>query len=77
MYWTSQPRQEQIGIMSTGDPVVGMYGLPVGVGVTKHEFECPSSCSSYLDGEVTVLREYLHVSDIMVLNFWKRLDKKE
>jgi len=62
MYWTTQPREQQVGIMSVGDPQVGLFGQTVGTGITKHEFECPSSCSSLVNQEVTVLREYLHVS---------------
>ena len=62
-YWTSQPRAEEVGILSVGDPVVNLYGESVGDGLSLHEFECPGSCSSAAqDGqEVTVLREYLHM----------------
>jgi hypothetical protein len=62
IFWTSEPREQQIGIMNVGDPMVSLYMQPVGQGITKHEFECPSSCSSTFGQEVTVLREYLHVS---------------
>lgn len=41
---------------------MSLYGEPVGDGLTVHEFDCPSSCSSSaLDEPVTVLREYLHM----------------
>jgi hypothetical protein len=61
LYWTSQSRDEQIGILSLGDPMVNLYGTPVGDGLALHEFECPGSCSSLVDQPVTVLREYLHM----------------
>jgi hypothetical protein len=62
IFWTSEPREQQIGIMNVGDPMVSLYMQPIGQGITKHEFECPSTCSSTFGQEVTVLREYLHVS---------------
>jgi Copper type II ascorbate-dependent monooxygenase, C-terminal domain len=64
MYWTSEERQEKVGIMSLGDPNIGLFGQIVGAGLTKHEFDCPSSCSSTVNQEVTVLREYLHMHEI-------------
>ena len=63
MYWTSQPREHQVGIMSVGDPNIGLFGQPVGDGLSKHEFVCPSSCSETVGQEVTVLREYLHLHE--------------
>jgi hypothetical protein len=61
IYWTSQPREYQIGVLELGDPFVGLYGEPVGDGQSYHAFECPGSCSSIMGREVTVLREYLHM----------------
>eukprot|EP00529_Nitzschia_sp_RCC80_P011609 CAMPEP_0113520084 /NCGR_PEP_ID=MMETSP0014_2-20120614/43882_1 /TAXON_ID=2857 /ORGANISM="Nitzschia sp." /LENGTH=621 /DNA_ID=CAMNT_0000417881 /DNA_START=159 /DNA_END=2024 /DNA_ORIENTATION=+ /assembly_acc=CAM_ASM_000159 len=63
MYWTTQPREYQVGIMSVGDPNIGLFGQPVGDGLSKHEFICPSSCSETVGQEVTVLREYLHLHE--------------
>jgi hypothetical protein len=64
VYWTSQPRDQQVGILSVGDPIVGMYGQAVGNGFTMHSFDCPSSCSTVAGQNVTVLREYLHMHEI-------------
>jgi hypothetical protein len=64
MYWTSEVREQQVGIMSVGDPNIGAFGQPVGAGLTKHEFDCPAACSSFVNQEVTVLREYLHMHQI-------------
>jgi hypothetical protein len=61
IYWTSELRDEQVGILSTGDPNVGLYGQAVGNGQSLHSFECPGSCSTLIGKEVTVLREYLHM----------------
>jgi Copper type II ascorbate-dependent monooxygenase, C-terminal domain len=63
MYWTSSAREHQVGIMTTGDPQIGLFGEPVGNGLSKHEFLCPSSCSETVNQEVTVLREYLHLHE--------------
>jgi hypothetical protein len=61
LYWTSQPRDEQVGVLSVGDPIVSLVGQPVGDGYTLHQFDCPGSCSSLVNTPVTVLREYLHM----------------
>jgi Copper type II ascorbate-dependent monooxygenase, N-terminal domain/DOMON domain/Copper type II ascorbate-dependent monooxygenase, C-terminal domain len=61
MYWTAEAREEQVGILSVGDPGIGLFGELVGTGVVKHEFDCPSSCSSAVNQTVTVVREYLHM----------------
>ncbi|KAL3908590.1 MAG: hypothetical protein SGILL_008427 [Bacillariaceae sp.] len=63
-YWTSEEREEEIGIMNIGDPLIGVFGEPVGQGLSMHQFECPSSCSSLASQEVTVLREYLHMHEV-------------
>jgi hypothetical protein len=62
-YWTSQSRDEQIGMLQLGDPFISLMGEPVGNGLTLHEFECPGSCSSIVNQPVTVLREYLHMHE--------------
>jgi hypothetical protein len=49
--------------MSLGDPSIGLFGQPVGDGLSKHELLCPSSCSEFVNQEVTVLREYLHLHE--------------
>jgi Copper type II ascorbate-dependent monooxygenase, C-terminal domain len=63
-YWTSEPREQEIAIMSVGDPFVGAFGQPVGTGLSVHQFECPGSCSELAGQEVTVLREYLHMHQV-------------
>lgn len=63
VYWTSQPRDQQVGILSVGDPAVQLFGQPVGDGFTMHSFECPGSCSEVAGQPVTVLREYLHMHE--------------
>lgn len=62
-YWTSEEREQEIGIMNVGDPLIGAFGEPVGQGLSAHQFECPSSCSTLAGQEVTVLREYLHMHE--------------
>jgi hypothetical protein len=63
-YWTSEPREQEIGIISVGDPMVGAFGQPIGAGLSAHQFECPESCSDLAGQEVTVLREYLHMHQV-------------
>jgi hypothetical protein len=62
LYYTTQPRAEEVGILSLGDPGVNLDGQSVGSGHTLHEFDCPGSCSSNaVDQPVTVIREYMHM----------------
>jgi Copper type II ascorbate-dependent monooxygenase, N-terminal domain/DOMON domain/Copper type II ascorbate-dependent monooxygenase, C-terminal domain len=63
-FWTSEPREQEIGIMTVGDPLIGAFGQPVGDGLSMHQFECPGSCSTLAGQEVTVLREYLHMHEV-------------
>ncbi|KAG7357085.1 copper type II ascorbate-dependent monooxygenase [Nitzschia inconspicua] len=63
-YWTSEPREQEIGIMNVGDPFVGVRGQTIGSGLSFHQFECPRSCSALAGQEVTVLREYLHMHEV-------------
>jgi hypothetical protein len=62
-YWTSQPREVEMGIFSTADPLLDLFGRPVGNGLTTHDFVCPSSCTNTVleNQPITVLREYLHM----------------
>jgi Copper type II ascorbate-dependent monooxygenase, C-terminal domain/DOMON domain/Copper type II ascorbate-dependent monooxygenase, N-terminal domain len=64
VFWTSEPREQQMGILSTGDPQVSLMGQEVGNGISRHTFECPGTCSSVVGQEVTVLREHLHMHEI-------------
>ena len=47
LFYTSQPREFEAGILELGDPSVELYGSPVGQGLTEHEFTCPGSCSTF------------------------------
>ena len=64
-HWTTAPREVEMGIFQTGDPFVSLNSDPVGNGITKHTFDCPSSCSQDafggLDVPVTVFGESLHM----------------
>lgn len=60
LYYTSQKRQHEFGVMSLGDPWISLFGQPVGP--ATHTFDCPSSCSTVsLNQSVTVVREWLHM----------------
>jgi hypothetical protein len=63
-YWTSEAREQEIGIMSIGDPGIGVFGQSVGIGLSVHQFDCPGSCSELAGQDVTVLREYLHMHQV-------------
>ena len=61
-YYTTEPREIEIGILTLGDPLMGLRGQALGNGLSSHSFRCPGSCSSTaLQQPVTVLREYLHM----------------
>jgi dopamine beta-monooxygenase len=69
VYYTSKKRQFDLGIFSTGDPNVALFGEVVsldGEGLVQHVFDCAGSCSSNLTAPVTVIREYLHMHKIGV-----------
>ncbi len=53
----------EIGMMQIGDPFVQLGGKKVGDGLTKHEFECPSSCTQnrFNVDEIMVISENLHM----------------
>ena len=64
VFYSTTPREIEMGVLQVGDPFVQLFGEPVGEGYNMHQFDCPGSCSGlYLqDGEpVTVVREYLHM----------------
>ncbi len=61
-HYTSTPRLHEAAILQLGDPLLGLYGVGIADGLTKHEFTCGGSCSSlFLDEPVTVLSEKLHM----------------
>jgi len=61
-YYTTQPREFEMGVLQLGDPDVDLFGQQVGNGISSHSFGCPGACSSFaVQQPVTVLREYLHM----------------
>jgi hypothetical protein len=62
-YYTTQPREFEMGILQLGDPYIRLLGAPVGNGLSSHSFSCSSGCSlEALQGQsVTVIREHLHM----------------
>jgi hypothetical protein len=62
IYYTSELRPQEFGMLQLGDPFVSLYGQPVGDGFVQHTFDCPASCSSLaLKEPITVVREWLHM----------------
>lgn len=63
LYFTSKKREYDMGVLMLGDPLIGLFGQ--NVGPATHQFDCPSSCSSFaLRENVTVIREYLHMHKV-------------
>ncbi|GKY93756.1 hypothetical protein MPSEU_000342700 [Mayamaea pseudoterrestris] len=61
-YYSTEPREQTMGIMQIGDPIVALDGTLIPDGTTSYSFNCPASCTkSVLDEPVTVIREYLHL----------------
>ena len=67
MFYSSQKREFDMGILELGDGSVTLAGQSVipgdsASGFARHTFECPSSCSSVsLPERVEVIRETLHM----------------
>ena len=67
LYYTTQLREHDLGVLELGDPLVQLGGRPVNSGggsVSKHVFDCPSSCSTNFvnpSEPVTVVRQFLHM----------------
>jgi hypothetical protein len=60
LYWTSKLREQEMGILSLGDPWVRKTGL-VGKQLSKHDFYCPSSCTeTFMTQPITVFQEVHH-----------------
>jgi len=69
MYFTTQPQEHEIGAIQIGDPLVGIRGMKIGEGFSRHTFDCPSTCSNHMfsgapDGKVTVIQEILHMHSL-------------
>jgi hypothetical protein len=63
-YYTTQPREFDVGYMELGDPFLRLNGVSVGSGLSSHTFRCPSSCTSLLvkpEQPLTVIRETIHM----------------
>ena len=74
-YYSFEPREQEMGMLQLGDPYIGLFGQPVGVGVTRHKFTCDPSCSAVALSErkgqnATVFREglHMHTSGIRAVN---------
>lgn len=64
IYYTSQKRKYDAGILQLGDPFLQLVGEPIGEGKVRHDFNCPSSCTSFnFRKEVTVYKEILHMHE--------------
>jgi hypothetical protein len=63
-YYTTQPREFDIGVMQLGDPMVKLQGVSVESGLSSHAFKCPSSCTLLTlkpEEPLTVIRESMHM----------------
>ena len=70
IYYTTQKRKYDAGILQLGDPIVQLAGEPIGQGLVRHDFNCPSSCTSLnFKEEVTVYKEVLHMHEVGVTMF--------
>lgn len=62
IFWTRQIREFDLGVLQLGDPILNLSGSSVGDGLTSHDFQCGSQCSSaFLSEPITVIREQLHM----------------
>jgi hypothetical protein len=63
-YYTTQPREFDVGVLPLGDPFTRLGGVSVGSGLTSHAFKCPSSCTLLTlkpEQPLTVIRESIHM----------------
>lgn len=60
---TKETIDVEVGMMQIGDPFVMLGGERIGQGLSKHVFECPSSCTqkSLNVDKITVIKEGLHM----------------
>jgi len=63
LYVSHTPVNIEIGMLQIGDPFVGLEGTNIGSGLTRHTFECPSSCTEkrLSNNGITVISESLHM----------------
>jgi hypothetical protein len=70
IYYTTQKRKYDAGVLQLGDPIVQLEGEAIGQGLMRHDFTCPSSCTSLnFKEEVTVYKEVLHMHEVGVAMF--------
>lgn len=69
IYYTTQKRKHDAGILQLGDPIVQLAGEPIGQGLIRNDFNCPSTCSLNFKEEVTVYKEVLHMHEVGVTMF--------
>jgi hypothetical protein len=62
-FYTSTPREIEVGILMLGDPDLQLSEVPVGDGIVEATFECQGECSEAFlqDTPVTVVQEYMHM----------------
>ena len=60
---TKETIDVEVGMMQIGDPFVKLTGERIGEGLSKHVFECPSSCTknNLNVDKITVIKEGLHM----------------
>jgi Copper type II ascorbate-dependent monooxygenase, N-terminal domain len=72
VYYTKTLRQQELGIMETGDVLQKLDGTNIPAGVSQYEFLCSSDCSLLaLDEPVTVFQEgfYMHTAGVSAVNY--------
>ena len=68
LHYRLTPRKYDLGVLLLGDPYVKLNGMKVGMGTSRHTFECAPVCSAttLVDEPVTVIWESLHMHRIGV-----------
>lgn len=67
LYWTSKLRETDLGVFTVGDPYVKKKYTQLGRGLSRHDFDCPSSCTStFMDKPITVFQEVHHAHGLGV-----------
>ena len=62
IYYTSKPRDHMLSLLLLGDPLIALMDQPVvpnnsTLGLSRHSFECPSSCTHETVASMTELEE--------------------
>lgn len=67
MFYTYEAMDIEVGMIGFGDMSVNLRGQKIGAGKTKHQFTCPSDCTSEritTVDEVTILKEFHHAHGV-------------